>query len=193
MNHDDDQDNNHDQSYAASYSDGDQSSVKSSSSSAVLDLISGSASPSNSSSSKTSQSSSASSKSSSISTETSDSDCSSSDSSFLHICFLVFKLSRWAEKYHHIQILCEHHVTMLCHEKQFDCKFCMSYESFLKLALTLSPFLEQNDKKSINCCGQPAISPAHTWSYHLLAFWIKVPQYLRWWKFLLTHLLSFTS
>jgi hypothetical protein len=50
---------------------------------------------------------------------------------------------------------------MLRHEKQFDCKYRMAYETFMKLVQILSPSLEQNDRKSINSCGQPAITPEH--------------------------------
>jgi hypothetical protein len=37
----------------------------------------------------------------------------------------------------------------------------MSYDSFMKLVNLLMPFLEQNDTKSMNRCGEPAISPPH--------------------------------
>jgi len=50
---------------------------------------------------------------------------------------------------------------ILHHEKQFDCMYHMTYETFIKLVQILLPSLEQNDKKSFSSCGQPAITPAH--------------------------------
>ncbi len=50
---------------------------------------------------------------------------------------------------------------MLRHENQFDKKYRMSYDPFMKLVNLLMPFLEQNDTKSMNSCGEPAISPLH--------------------------------
>lgn len=64
-------------------------------------------------------------------------------------------------KYHRLRISWEHHATMLVLEKQFDSKYRMSYESFMHLVKLLEPDLQQNDCKSLNSCGQLAISPPH--------------------------------
>ncbi len=61
----------------------------------------------------------------------------------------------------HARIMWEHHALMFRHENQFNSKYRMSYDSFMKLVNLLMPFLEQNDTKSMNSCGQPAISPPH--------------------------------
>ncbi len=50
---------------------------------------------------------------------------------------------------------------MLIHEKQFDSKYRMSYESFMRLVTLLEPNLRQDDRKSMNSCGQLAICPPH--------------------------------
>ncbi len=50
---------------------------------------------------------------------------------------------------------------MLRNENQFDSKYRMSYDSFMKLVNLLMPSLEQNDTKSMNSFGEPAISPPH--------------------------------
>ncbi len=50
---------------------------------------------------------------------------------------------------------------MLIHEKQFDSKYRMSYETFMHLVALLEPTLRQDDGKSMNSCGQPAICPPH--------------------------------
>ena len=50
---------------------------------------------------------------------------------------------------------------ILCHEKQFDIKYRMSYKSFNELVSILYPALEQNNSKSINSCAKPAISAPH--------------------------------
>ncbi len=51
--------------------------------------------------------------------------------------------------------------TILRHEKQFKVKYRMSYESFMCLAKFFEPRLAQNNRKSLNSCGQPAICPPH--------------------------------
>jgi hypothetical protein len=53
------------------------------------------------------------------------------------------------------------HATILRHEKQFDVKYQMSYESFMRLAELLESYLAQNNRKSVNSCGQLAICPRH--------------------------------
>jgi hypothetical protein len=50
---------------------------------------------------------------------------------------------------------------ILHHEKQFDCMYHMTYETFIKLVQILLPSLEQNDKESISSCGQPTVTPVH--------------------------------
>ncbi len=47
------------------------------------------------------------------------------------------------------------------HEKQFDSKYRISYESFMHLVTLLEPSLRQDDQKSMNSCGQPVICPPH--------------------------------
>jgi hypothetical protein len=100
-------------------------------------------------------------------TDSSDSDDDSSmytvnsDNSLLQLCLITMRLSERAVKCHRSRIDWENHALILRHEKQFDCKYRMSYESFNKLVSTLHPALEQNNSKSMNSCAEPAISAPH--------------------------------
>jgi hypothetical protein len=58
---------------------------------------------------------------------------SSSDESFLRLCSITIGLSERETKFHRCQIAWENHALILCHEKQFDSKYRMSYGSFKKL------------------------------------------------------------
>jgi hypothetical protein len=97
-------------------------------------------------------------------TDSSDSDDDSSmytvnsDNSLLQLCLITMSLSERAVKCHRSRIDWENHALILRHEKQFDCKYRMSYESFNKLVSILHPALEQNNSKSMNSCAKPAIS-----------------------------------
>ncbi len=84
-----------------------------------------------------------------------------SDNSLLQLCPITMRLSERAVKCHHCQIDWENHALILHHEKQFDCKYRMSYESFNKLFSILHLALEQNDSKSMNSCAEPALSAPH--------------------------------
>ena len=100
-------------------------------------------------------------------TDSSDSDDDSSmytvnsDNSLLQLCLITMRLSERAVKCHHCRFDWENHALILRHEKQFDCKYRMSYESFNKLVSILHPALEQNNSKSMNSCAEPAISAPH--------------------------------
>jgi hypothetical protein len=71
------------------------------------------------------------------------------------------RLSERAEKFYCCQVEWERHALILCNEKQFDSKSQMSYDAFKKLVSILELSLEQNNAKSINSCGELAISPSH--------------------------------
>ena len=92
---------------------------------------------------------------------TSDDSDASSDESIFELCLLSLNLASREAKYHRIRISWENHATMLIHEKQFDSKYRMSYESFMRLVTLLEPNLRQDDRKSMNSCGQLAICPPH--------------------------------
>jgi hypothetical protein len=44
---------------------------------------------------------------------------------------------------------------------KINSKYCMTFDSFLKLVEILSPALQQNGRKKINSRGQAAIRPLH--------------------------------
>jgi len=84
-----------------------------------------------------------------------------SDNSLLQFCLVTMRLSEQSVKCHRCKIDWENHALILRHEKQFNCKYRMSYESFNKLVSILHPTLKQNDSKSMNSCADPAISVPH--------------------------------
>jgi len=86
---------------------------------------------------------------------------SSSDESILCVCLISMRLSEHPEKFHYCRVEWERHALILHHEKQFDSKYWMSYNSFKKLVSILQPALEQNNAKSANSCGELALSPSH--------------------------------
>jgi hypothetical protein len=92
---------------------------------------------------------------------TSDDSDASSDESIFELCLLSLNLASREAKYHRLRISWDNHATMLIHEKQFDSKYRMSYESFMHLVTLLEPNLRQDDRKSMNSCGQLAICPPH--------------------------------
>lgn len=85
----------------------------------------------------------------------------SSDDSFMEICAISIVLSEREVKCHRLRLAWDHHATILRHEKQFDVKYRMSYESFMHLTKLLEPRLAQSNRKSFNSCGQAAICPHH--------------------------------
>ncbi|MFO0446206.1 MAG: transposase family protein [bacterium] len=85
----------------------------------------------------------------------------SSDDFFLEICTLSLLLSEREVKRHRLRVAWEDHATILQHEKQFEAKYRMPYEAFMKLAKLLEPNLSQDSSKSLNSCGQPAICHHH--------------------------------
>ena len=88
-------------------------------------------------------------------------DSSSSEDSFASICAISMMLSEREAKVHRSRVAWEDHATILRHEKQFDAKYRMSYESFMKLVELLEPSLCQDDQQSLRSCGQLSVSPPH--------------------------------
>jgi hypothetical protein len=88
-------------------------------------------------------------------------DSDSSDDSVINICTVMLVLSEREMKVHRLRVAWDHHATILRHEKQFESKYRMSYESFMKLAKLLEPSLIQSDRQSLNSCGQLAVCPPH--------------------------------
>jgi len=88
-------------------------------------------------------------------------DSESSNDSLASICAIFMIMSEREAKVHRGRISWEYHATILRHEKQFDAKYRMSYESFMSLAALLEPSLLQSDRHSLSSCGQMAICPPH--------------------------------
>jgi hypothetical protein len=94
----------------------------------------------------------------------------SSDDFFLEICTISILLSERKVKRHRLRVAWEDHATILRHEKQFEAKYRMQYESFMNLAKLLEPNLSQDSSKSLNSCDQPAIC-----HHHILGLTIRWP------------------
>jgi hypothetical protein len=94
----------------------------------------------------------------------------STDDSIMEICAVSIVLLEREVNFHRLQLAWDHHATILKHEKQFDVKYRMSYESFMRLTKLLEPRLAQSNCKSFNSCGQAAICPHHILG--LTIFWL---------------------
>jgi hypothetical protein len=73
----------------------------------------------------------------------------------MELCAISIALSEREVKCHCLRLAWDDYTTILRHEKQF------AYESFMCLAELLEPDLAQNNRKSVNSCGQLAICPQH--------------------------------
>ncbi len=58
----------------------------------------------------------------------------SSNDLFMEICAISIVLSEQEVKCHRLLVAWDYHATILMHEKQFEVKYHMSYESFMHLA-----------------------------------------------------------
>ena len=83
----------------------------------------------------------------------------SSGVSTAELCLISLALAEREAKYTRLRTTWEHHSTQLRHEKQFDNKYRMSYESFGVLSKLLERQLWLNPVKACNSVGHSSVPP----------------------------------